>query len=340
MPLRYEDEHYVRVYTRDVNDWLALSFDAQSLLMHLFRKVDRAGVLVLGRHGKRGVAIAIHHRDIWERLEPALEELLADGVVIIVEDRLVIPHFIDAQTTPKSDKARQRECRERARDAALLHVTPASPASHGPTKRDDPSRNVTDGHDDVEGCHAAVTVGHSVQCSAVHDHEPRSKKERESASPPPAEAGPLFAPPSEKSAQKPDPDPEQRGEDLGKAESAKVRKVVDKHLVDAKVILAELSAARVRLGIGRGVIKPRYASLAGIAGQLDAGRSLDDCRHVLAAIESEIRGGNTEGRKYFDSVSPWRPTNFQRYLERPISTERLPTDVMDTASRERLEGIF
>ena len=30
--MRWEDERYVRVYTRDTPGWLSLSFDAQALL--------------------------------------------------------------------------------------------------------------------------------------------------------------------------------------------------------------------------------------------------------------------------------------------------------------------
>lgn len=164
--MRWEDERYVRVYTRDTADWLALSFDAQSLFMHLLRKVDRAGILELGRHGKRAVAIAIGHAALWDRLAPALEELLADGCVQINETRLLIPNYIEAQEARASDKARQREKRERDRARTADEPSPPPPPADDPnvTERDAPSRNVTGSHEKSRG----VTRGHA----ASHDVTP------------------------------------------------------------------------------------------------------------------------------------------------------------------------
>lgn len=126
--MRWEDERYVRVYTRDTTDWLAFSFEAQALLLMLLRKVDRAGILPLGKHGKRGVAIAVGHPRDWDRLEPALEELLADGCVRMGSDgaSIVVPNFIFAQEARASDKARQQKARELARDLAA-----AESVTHG-----------------------------------------------------------------------------------------------------------------------------------------------------------------------------------------------------------------
>ena len=54
--MRWDDERYVRLYTRDTTDWLALSWQAQGLFVLILRKVNRAGVIDLGRAGKRGLA--------------------------------------------------------------------------------------------------------------------------------------------------------------------------------------------------------------------------------------------------------------------------------------------
>ena len=109
--MRWEDERDVRLYTRDTTDWLALSFDAQGLFCLLLRKVDRAGLLPLGRHGKKGVAVILNSIAIWDRIAPALEELLADGCIRIDGTTLVIPNFLEMQDTAKSDAQRQREAR-------------------------------------------------------------------------------------------------------------------------------------------------------------------------------------------------------------------------------------
>lgn len=154
--MRWEDERYVRVYTRDTTDWLAFSFEAQALLLMLLRKVDRAGILPLGKHGKRGVAIAIGHPREWERLESAFEELLADGCVRVSPDgtRLVIPNFIFAQEARASDKSRQQKSREFARDLA---------ASESVTLSDGVSQNVTECHGTSHG----VTPSHTPSPLAV-----------------------------------------------------------------------------------------------------------------------------------------------------------------------------
>ncbi len=121
--MRWSDERYVRVYVRDTVDWLALSFDAQALLLLILRKLDRAGVLDLGKQGKRGVSAAIGHAHLWERLEPALDELLRDGCVELTDGRLIMRNFIEAQETRQSDAARKRDQRERDRDLARGQVT-------------------------------------------------------------------------------------------------------------------------------------------------------------------------------------------------------------------------
>ena len=123
--MRWEDERYVRVYTRDTLNWLALSFEAQGVLVLLLRKLDRAGIMDLGNHGKRGIIIAIGHGHRWEQLAPAVDELLRDGCLRIEGTRAVAPNFIEAQEAQASDAARQRTKRERERDKALAGIAAA-----------------------------------------------------------------------------------------------------------------------------------------------------------------------------------------------------------------------
>ncbi len=143
--MRWEDERYVKVYTRDTADWLALSFDAQALFCLLLRKVDRAGVFPLGRQGKKAVAITLGQAALWPRLEPALDELVADGCVLLDGDRLIIRNFLEAQEAKQSDRARQAKSRETARavtnrDELSRNVTPES---HGVTRGHSESQVVT-----------------------------------------------------------------------------------------------------------------------------------------------------------------------------------------------------
>ncbi len=135
--MRWADERYTRVYTRDTTDWLALSFDAQALLLMLLRKCDRAGLIELGRQGKRAVAVVIGHASEWKRLEPAFEELLVDGCIVLHGTAMIFRNFIAAQEAPQSDKSRKAAQRERDRDIAL---------SQNVTERHEPSQPVTPGH--------------------------------------------------------------------------------------------------------------------------------------------------------------------------------------------------
>jgi hypothetical protein len=146
--MNWPEERYARLYTRDTADWLALSFDAQALLALLMRKLDRAGRLALGRHGKKGVAVVLHQIPLWEsRLAPALEELLVDGCFLIDGDYLVMRNYIPAQEASSSDKLRKQEQREREKvGLKAKNVTERDSKSQNVTKSHELSRDVTDGH--------------------------------------------------------------------------------------------------------------------------------------------------------------------------------------------------
>jgi hypothetical protein len=189
--MRWEDERYVRVYTRDTVDWQGFSFDAQALFLMLLRKVDRAGLLDLGKPGKRGVAVAVGHPREWARLEPALEELLTDGCVRLVDEgrRLLVPNFLSAQEAKSSDKARQQKSREVARDAAALQdVMQRDSASHGVTESHTRSHGVTGGHTTSQ----PVTPSRAVPCCAVPSRAERSDAASPVSAPTAAEQRPLV----------------------------------------------------------------------------------------------------------------------------------------------------
>ncbi len=138
--MNWEDERYVMVYTRDTGEWAMLSWDAQALMMQLLRKVDRAGVLQLGKPGRRALAAVLGHKDQAARIDPALDELLTDGCVQLRGDMLVIPNFLAAQEVRRSDKARQRDSRERRRAQAMESDVTSM------------SQNVTECHADMPAC--------------------------------------------------------------------------------------------------------------------------------------------------------------------------------------------
>jgi hypothetical protein len=116
--MRWEDERYIRWFTRNTPEWCLLSWQARGLFGLILRELDRAGILELGKVGLKAVAVAV--RAPWDEIEKPLAELIADGCLVFREELriLLAPNFIAAQEANQSDKARQRSSRERARDLA------------------------------------------------------------------------------------------------------------------------------------------------------------------------------------------------------------------------------
>lgn len=166
--MRWEDERYVRIYTRDTPDWLAMQWQGRAVFYELSRKVDRAGFVPTGKSGNRGLAGCLHMP--IDVVEVGIEELLTDGCVVRVDGGLLIRNFLEAQETRQSDAARKRSQRERDRDTKRAtaddggrDVTDRGETGRPVTVRDHASQNVTDSHE----LSPAVTDGHSVPCRTV-----------------------------------------------------------------------------------------------------------------------------------------------------------------------------
>lgn len=95
--MNWEDERYVRLYTRDTGDWCALSWDGQALLMQLLRKADRSGVIQLGKRGRAALPLLLFQAQHTKRIDEALTELTEGGCVELHESHLVIPDFVESQ---------------------------------------------------------------------------------------------------------------------------------------------------------------------------------------------------------------------------------------------------
>lgn len=119
--MRWEDERYVRIYTRDTSALAALGWEARALLWEVFRKMDRVGLLALGKHGTRGLA-ALTAMPV-EVVDRSLALLIGDGVLVMRGDDLFCPNFMNAQECVKSNSLRQKEKRERAHVKATQDVS-------------------------------------------------------------------------------------------------------------------------------------------------------------------------------------------------------------------------
>lgn len=116
----WSNEIYVRVYTRETDDDLALSWEARALWSAMLTKFDRSGIIATKR-GARGLAALV--RIPPNVVEGALPELLADGRLHEVDGGYLAPNFTEAQNASKSDRLRQRESRDMARARKLMDVT-------------------------------------------------------------------------------------------------------------------------------------------------------------------------------------------------------------------------
>lgn len=305
MPMDWSNERYVRVYTRDTADWLALSTDAQDLLLLLLRKADRSGVIDCGRHGKMGAAIVIGRRHLWEnRYQGALEELLADGCLTWQAPLLVFKNYIAAQEAPSSDAQRKRESRERRRASALV------------TNCDTGSQNVTSGHENLDTVTAGhdpsqvVTSGHSVPYRTVPSRTV------------PAGVGALRAPatPTEPQGQQAGPqarlftaaEPEPPKEKQPKKRLTDDGRLVAAYRQQAEQVLDAMNLARRELNKQARDYGKTEVNLVPIAKMLDRGETVESCLHVIAVYKSEARAARS--MKWFNNDTPWVPANFRRAL--------------------------
>ncbi len=181
MSLNWEDERYVRWYTRDTPEWCSLSWQARGLFGLIMRAVDRAGVLELGRVGRKGVAVAV--RATWAEIEPYLSELTDDGCVVIDDatSRLILPNFMIAQEARQSDKLRAKESRERRKIGGASRSVTVSSRSVTESSHDDqnghtPSQRVTPSH-------AVPSLAVPSQAMLSHPEEKKKKKHLSGASP-------------------------------------------------------------------------------------------------------------------------------------------------------------
>jgi|GEM_PF-6437798 len=144
--MNWGDERYVRLYTRNTVEWNMWPWQSRALFPLLSRAVDRAGLLELGRHGAKGLAVTVALP--VEVVEPGLAGLVEDGCVVVRGTILIIRNHIQAQEAKSSDAQRKRDEREKHRDLANTPVTVRDLVSQDVTKSHDVSQPVTSGHDE------------------------------------------------------------------------------------------------------------------------------------------------------------------------------------------------
>ena len=84
--MKFSDERWVKLYTRDTMGWKRLTWQARCVLLHAFRKVDRIGAIDMDSEGIAGLALML---DLPEEVVEAGVEgkngLLERGAATICE---------------------------------------------------------------------------------------------------------------------------------------------------------------------------------------------------------------------------------------------------------------
>jgi len=143
----WENERYVRLYTRDSLTWKLWSWEARAILCLLLRKVDRAGVLDIGDHEPADAIAAICDLPC-EVCAIGVPQLLKSKTLIVNNGQIAISNFLEAQEARASNRERQRRFRERRRKSV--------------TQRYDESHGVTDSNDSSHGITGSNSVSHGV----------------------------------------------------------------------------------------------------------------------------------------------------------------------------------
>lgn len=283
--MNWQDEQFVKVYTRDTGEWTLLSWDAQALLLQILRKVDRSGVLQLGKHGARVLPAALGHREQAERITAALAELTADGCIVLRPECLVVPNFIAAQTSRQSDKARQQSARDRRRAESMGASLPADKEM---------SQNVTDCHLESPD----VTTGHPASPRVTLDkiRVDETRSDLSCAKPDPKQPE-LALVPQQAADQSQQP---------AKPSKAQIRDQL------ALGLFAELVAARMSVIAGAEQLQPRPAALAGLKACLGQGYTPDQIRHAIRLQAAEVKADPSKARWFIPSW--FIPKNVERYL--------------------------
>lgn len=130
----WSNERYFRVYVRDTVTWNLLGYEGQTVLMHLGRRLDRAGVLDIPVGCTPEEAVRAVTAVPESVIAAGLPRLLKHEVFVVDDDRLLMPNYIDAQEATATNAERSR--RHRARRKAAEKLDTATKRYASDTKRD------------------------------------------------------------------------------------------------------------------------------------------------------------------------------------------------------------
>ena len=117
MPSQWHNEPWRKLYTNRKGDWQRLSVLARGVGSELIKYADDGGlILTLRSDEEAGRAVAALMGARVKEIKPtadAVDELLADGYLVLDGARVLIRNFIDAQSRRSPQAIRQQRWRER-----------------------------------------------------------------------------------------------------------------------------------------------------------------------------------------------------------------------------------
>lgn len=117
--MKYDEENWIKLYTRDTAGWLSVSWQARGLSLEIARKLPKkTGELSLGRKGLEALGALL--RAPWLEIEPYVRELIEDGRLVYDAERQTIsdPQHADRQEAVTSGRVRTQEWRTRKAESA------------------------------------------------------------------------------------------------------------------------------------------------------------------------------------------------------------------------------
>jgi hypothetical protein len=278
----WSNERYVRIYTRNTADLLAVGWEGRLVWYELLRHSDRAGVIDTGGdvdclpemlrvpHD----VFAVGFDRILKRPHPMVE---------VHATAVVIPNFEDAQEARQSDAHRAKESRERRKQRARLKTL-------GVTERTETSQNVTAevGFRDEPSLPNDVRTKNVTLCCAV-----------------PCCAVPSVGSDPEAAASEQPPPKAKR--------SKKANGVLEKHRAEAERLWQIQTELRQNAIPGSRPLAPNDERLTRIAERLEAGATPADCETVLEHYADRARRDPGQ-RQWFNGTTNWRRENFETAL--------------------------
>jgi hypothetical protein len=168
------DAQYAKLFKTMPEEWKLLGYHEKALYHMLWQACDRAGVLYLGRLGRRVLASTLGVT--WEEIEEPLAQLEGDGWLEVDEQggRLFFPHYLPAHEAKATPAARAKRHRELQRA-----VTPRdAPAPRRSTARSQRDERATAPHGDADRSQGRAPVTPRDERGAPGDALPTSRSTR------------------------------------------------------------------------------------------------------------------------------------------------------------------